>query len=170
MPEVYEIADWIGISIFEILMQLIGLFIFTILLAIRIEADERDEISMNWFVVFSPLYCADMICVYFGIIVSFRLYIRYDAYYAIGKFMWRMLIFLLVVLFKVLLCLKLEGTYELYASDVFVPLFLLLQILAVRSCQIRAFLEEAFFLEEEVAEHHVEYRQASEHEASFLEE
>lgn len=162
MPELWEIADWLGISIFEMLMHIIGLFVFTILLAIRLEADERGAVSMDWFVVFSPLYCVDLICAYFGFILAFRLYLvpEVNKSHVFWRFMWRIMFLSLLLMFKLLFCWMMEGTYFLNPSDVFVPLFLLLQILAIRACRLKALLSQTI----NEAQHQVIYNPASNHE------
>lgn len=68
-----EIEQWLGITPFEILVQLVGLLTFTILLPLKLEGLALTNSS--WWTVFSPLFVADGFNAYFVTIVLIRMYI-----------------------------------------------------------------------------------------------
>lgn len=136
MFELQELVQWLGLDEFEIFTNLIGLFIFSIILAVRLAGDIAEE-SMDWFTVFSPLFCVDVCNSYFSIIVGIRMYLDNDnKRKALQRLLWSVKFLVLTGVFKYLLCLKLSGAQNLDYSEVFAPIFVLLQLVAVRACQL----------------------------------
>lgn len=134
-----ELVRWLGLTVFEMLVHLIGLLVFTIFLALRL-----DEIafasttpgSYDIWIVFSPLFVADALCTYFNVIVLIRLYIEGHIKEAIARTIWSSALLFVWSLFKVLLCRRLSGLSNLEYSEIMSPIFLVLQLIAIRACQL----------------------------------
>lgn len=136
MFEIYELVQWLGLAEFEIFTNLVALFIFSIILAVRLAGHVTEE-SVDWFIVFSPLFCGDVCNSYFSIIVGIRMYLDNDnKRKALQRLLWSVKVLVLTGVFKYLLCLKLSGAQNLEYSEVFAPIFVLLQLIAVRACQL----------------------------------
>lgn len=156
-----EISRWLGITPFEILVNLMSFFIFSIFLTLTLDgnidffiiqphqmnstASEGDEVyrrttegflkpSIDWFRLFSVLFCADIMNAYFCFIVILRMYLQ--NLQAVHKLFWTLNFILLTGLFKYLIALKLTGT-SLEWTEVCSPIFVLLQLFALRACQIK---------------------------------
>ena len=133
--KLHEIVSWLGLTKFEILLNLIGLFIFTIILPLKLSGVVGEDI-LNWVTVFKPLFCIDICNAYFVVIVAIRKYLETsNKRKAIQRFIWSTYFLVLMGTFKYLLCLKLSGPSGLEYSEVFAPVFVLLQLIAVRACQ-----------------------------------
>jgi len=134
-----ELVRWLGLTIFEMLVHLVALLVFTIFLSLRL-----DEIafasttpgSYDIWIVFSPLFIADALCTYFNIIVFIRLYIESHVKEAIARTIWSSALLFVWSLFKVLLCRRLSGLSNLEYSEIMSPIFLVLQLIAIRACQL----------------------------------
>lgn len=136
MFKLSELVRWLGLAEFEIFTNLIALQFFTIILALRLAGHVSEE-SVNWFIVFSPLFCGDICNSYFSIIVGIRMYLDNDnKRKSLHRLLWSTKVLLLTGIFKYLLCLKLSGAQNLDYSEVFAPIFVLLQLIAVRACQL----------------------------------
>lgn len=189
MFKLTELVQWLGLSEFEIFIQLLGTLVFTVLLALRIggTADLANAATvaggtaaavplmpllspfaaapvaaaagsaaaaaaagagaavvptlfgqpLDWYGVFAPLFAADVLNGYFAIIVGIRMYVAHDnKRKALHRLMWSTKFLVLAGVFKYLLCLKLSGTQNLDYSEVFAPVFVLLQLVAVRACKL----------------------------------
>ncbi|XP_029344172.1 transmembrane protein 203 isoform X2 [Acyrthosiphon pisum] len=74
-----ELVRWLGLTVFEMLVHLIALLVFTVFLALRLDDVAFASTipgSYDIWIVFSPLFVADALCTYFNIIVLIRLYIE----------------------------------------------------------------------------------------------
>lgn len=137
MFKLSELVRWLGLTEFEILTNLISLLIFTIILSLKL-AGHLGDLIIDWFGVFSPLFCSDICNGYFCIIVGIRMYLDNDQIKrkAFHRLLWSTKFIVLTAVFKYLLCLKLSGQTGLDFSEVFSPIFVLLQLIAVRACQL----------------------------------
>lgn len=136
MFKLNELVRWLGLSEFEIFTNLVALFIFTIVFALHMANHFLGE-SHQWFLVFIPLYCGDVCNSYFSIIVGIRMYLDNDnKRKSLHRLLWSIKVLVLTGVFKYLLCLKLTGAQNLDFSEVFAPIFVLLQLIAVRACQL----------------------------------
>lgn len=152
-----EISRWLGITPFEILINLISFFTFSILLTLTLdgytdfftitpphngtlhETYHGDGYSSpkpvyDWFRLFLVLFCADILNAYFCFIVILRMYLQ--NLQSMHKLFWTVNFILLTGLFKYLIALKLTGT-NLEYTEVCSPIFVLLQLFALRACQIK---------------------------------
>lgn len=137
MFKLSELVRWLGLTEFEILINLVGILVFSIILALKLAGDLISTNRLDWFTVFSPLFCGDICNSYFCVIVGIRLYINTtNKRKALHRFMWSTYFLVLTIIFKYLLCLKLSGQTGLEYSEVFSPIFVLLQLVAVRACQL----------------------------------
>lgn len=151
-----EISRWLGITPFEILINLVSFFIFSILLTLTIDgninlfviqqtqnnvtehvyrSDGFQKPAIDWFRLFSVLFCADILNAYFCFIVILRMYLTNMQ--SMHKLFWTLNFILLTGLFKYLIALKLTGTSGLEWTEVCSPIFVLLQLFALRACQIK---------------------------------
>lgn len=132
-----EVVLWTGLTIFEMFTNLLAMLIFTILLTLRLGQYLPANI-LSWFGIFSPLFCADLCNAYFCIIVGIRMYLDTGQVKrrALHRIVWSGHFLIFLIVFKYLLCLKLNGQTELEYSEVFSPIFILLQLIAVRACQV----------------------------------
>ncbi|KAL9872454.1 transmembrane protein 203 [Glossina fuscipes] len=136
MFKLSELVRWLGLTEFEIMINLCGLLVFTVTLALRISGIS-SKVIVDWFTVFSPLFCIDICNAYFCVIIGIRMYLDSDnKRKALHRFLWSTYFLFLVAIFKYLLCLKLTGQTGLEYSEVFSPIFVLLQLVAVRACQL----------------------------------
>lgn len=136
MFKLSELVLWSGLTVFEIFTNLVALLIFSILLTLRL-GQYIPPNSLNWFVIFSPLFCADLCNAYFCIIVGIRMYLDVVVKRRVlHRILWSAHFLALTLVFKYLLCLKLSGQTELEFSEVCSPIFILLQLIAVRACQV----------------------------------
>lgn len=134
MFKLSELVKWLGLSEFEIFTNLLTLWIFTMLLSIRLGGYLPD---LDWFGIFSPLFCSDLSNAYFCVIVGIRMFLNNDnRRKSFNRFFWSLKFLILTVVFKYLLCRKLSGEQNLDYFEVFAPLFVLLQLIAVRACQL----------------------------------
>jgi ribonuclease P/MRP protein subunit RPP20 len=152
-----EISRWLGITPFEILINLISFFIFSIFLTLTIDGQtdffmiqqyhngtdhdvyrsdgfQSSKPPIDWFRLFSVLFCADVCNSYFCAIVILRMYLQ--NLQSMHKLFWTVNFILLTGLFKYLIALKLTGT-SLEWTEVCSPIFVLLQLFALRACQIK---------------------------------
>lgn len=136
MFKLSELVRWFGLTEFEIFTNLVSFLIFSILLSIKLEGQLLDH--YDWYQVFSPLFCSDICNGYFCIIVGIRMYRDCDQIKrkAFSRLVWSAKFIVLTAVFKYLLCLKLSGMSNLDFSEVFSPIFVLLQLIGVRGCQL----------------------------------
>lgn len=129
-----ELVRWLGLTVFEIWINLISVLIFTILLAVYFDPDV-DIYSINWWLIFSPLFIGDCLNSYFCVIVFIRMLLETTLKMAILRLTWSATFLSMTFLFKFLLCKKLLGLISWDYSEIFAPLYILLQFIAVRACQ-----------------------------------
>lgn len=129
-----EIVRWLGLTVFEIWVNLISVLIFTILFALQY--DPTIEIySNNWWVIFFPLFAGDALNAYFCIIVFIRMQLEPPLKLAFLRICWSGTFLAMTFTFKLLMYKKLLAQITLDYSEILAPLFILLQLVAVRACQ-----------------------------------
>lgn len=126
-----EITTWLGISVFELWLHIVTLFVFSILLAVKAEHPS----SMSWWTVFIPLFICDGCSAYFSSIVFIRLVLAGERKIAALRTLWSSCAIALILVYKVFLCQRLQGTRTIGFSIIHIPLFVLLKLLGVRACQ-----------------------------------
>lgn len=129
---VKELVKWLGLTVFEMLVNLISILLFSFIAVTKLE----NAIDITWWTAFVPLFVCDSLNAYFCVIVFIRQYL--DGIYKDAglRALWSFVQLMLVFLFKLLLCLKLEGQKNLLYSEIFSPLFILLMLIMVRACQV----------------------------------
>ncbi|KDR22131.1 transmembrane protein 203 [Zootermopsis nevadensis] len=129
-----ELVQWLGLTIFEIWINLLAITLFTILLALRLENIITG--GSAWWIVFAPLFAADGLNAYFCTIVYIRMQLERLYKVALFRVSWSFLFLVLLFVFKFLLCQKLSGQGHHEYSEVLAPIFILLQLIMVRACQM----------------------------------
>lgn len=129
-----ELVRWLGLTVFEIWINLISFLLFTILLAVKYDPT-IDIYSINWWMIFLPLFAGDALNAYFCIIIFIRMLLENTLKFSLLRVLWSGTFLLMTFLFKFLLCKRLLGQVSLDYSEVFTPVFILLQLIAVRACQ-----------------------------------
>lgn len=127
-----ELVRWLGLTMIEILLNLVAITVFSVMTTLKLE----EEIAMSWWTTFIPLFICDGLNAYFCVIVFIRQHLEGMYKAAALRSSWSFIQLLLVFLFKLLLCLKLEGQKNLMYSEVLSPLFILLMLIMVRACQL----------------------------------
>ena len=154
-----ELLRWLGLTVFEIWIALVCFTAFTILLTLKVEVwnshvsdytwiqeesgspsehNVEQDSPVSWWVVFSPLFISDALNAYFCVIVFIRMYIEGSYKAALIRALWSLFMLALLFIFKYLLCQKLsdpDGT-KLDYSEVMSPIFILLQLVMIRACQL----------------------------------
>lgn len=126
--------NWLGISIFEIWINVLSLLVFTFLLAFQVDDPAQEE--LNWWKIFSPLFVANGLNGYFCIIVCIRMYLRGQAKNAFLRFSWTICVLGTLIIFEFMLCRRLNGLSSFEYSEILSPIFVLLQLFAARACQM----------------------------------
>lgn len=127
-----EMVRWLGVSLFEIWLQCAAIFVFSILLTIRIETG----FAISWWWIFSPLFIACSMQGYFTIIAFIRQYFEEETFkIAASRALLVGMMVSLQVTFEVLLCLTASGEkpQEGYALT-FCPIYVVMSILVVKAC------------------------------------
>lgn len=133
-----EIVHWLGLTVFEIWVNMIAVTVFTVLLSFQLEGMLMNrESPWVWWVVFSPLFTADALNAYFCTIVLIRMYLEGMLKTAFFRALWSFWFLGLLFAFQFLVCRKLSHLSDAEYSEVLAPLFILLQLLAVRACQLQ---------------------------------
>lgn len=101
----------------------------------KLDEDYFTE-NADWWIVFSPLFIADCLNMYFCAIIFIRMHMEVMLKVALLRGSWSLTSLLLIFVFKYLLCKKLSGQSTLEYSEVLSPAFILLQLIAIRACQL----------------------------------
>ena len=130
-----ELVHWLGLTNFEIWVNLVSITMFLILLVLKLDNDYFFG-HQDWWIVFSPLFVADGLNMYFCSIIFIRMYMEGMIKDAVLRALWSLILLLLIFIFKYFLCQKLSGQATLEYSEVLSPVFFLLQLIAIRACQL----------------------------------
>ena len=126
-----EIVKWFGMTVFEIFMYLISCLIFTVLCVLKYE-----DIIVSWWHVFIPLFTGAGLNAYFCVIVFIRMYKKKDYRTAGLRLIYSLVSLMCLFVFELLFCLKLESSRRLSYSEIFAPIFVLLQLMMARACRV----------------------------------
>jgi len=126
-----ELTKLIGCSVFEILVHLISLFVFSILVTLKVEG----IVLLSWAVCFIPLFCADALNAYFTLIVFVRFYAIKDVKPAGFRTLWSLLNITLLFTTKLLICQNLEKIILIKYGEALAPFFSILTLLLFKGCQ-----------------------------------
>jgi len=135
-----ELLRWLGLTVFEIWVGLLSFTVFTVLLTLKVE---KVFDSLTWWQVFSPLFISDALNSYFCVIVFIRMYLEGAYKSALIRALWSQFMIALLFVFKYLLSQRLiedennlESNSKLEFSEVMSPIFILLQLVMIRACQL----------------------------------
>ena len=98
--------------------------------------DLQGNADVSWWIVFSPLFISDALNAYFCVIVFIRMYLEGSYKAALIRALWSLFMLALLFIFKYLLCQKLSDDTKLDYSEVMSPIFILLQLVMIRACQL----------------------------------
>ncbi|XP_018318986.1 transmembrane protein 203 [Agrilus planipennis] len=129
-----EIVRWLGLTVFEIWLNLIALVVFSILLALKFDPTTAVY-HCSWWTIFLPLFASDALNAYFCIIIFIRMQLESSLKGALLRVSWSATFLFMTFLFKFFLCKKLMGQVSLDYNEIFTPLYILLQLVAIRACQ-----------------------------------
>lgn len=132
-----ELVHWLGLTVFEIWVNLVSISIFTILLSLHLESVLFSGTVTVWWMIFSPLFTADALNAYFCTIVLIRMYLEGLYKAAFFRALWSFWFLGLLFAFEFLLCRKLTKNNDAEYSEILAPMFILLQLMAVRACQLQ---------------------------------
>lgn len=137
MFKLKDILRWLGVTVFEVTLFCISITIYSVLLTFRLSnITILSDATVSWFTIHSPLFVSDALLSYFCLIVLIRQYLVRTYRVAVFRALWSFNQILLVFLFKLLLCFKLEGQKQISHSEMFSPLMVLLILLVIRACQL----------------------------------
>jgi len=130
-----ELLRWLGLTVFEIWIGLLFFTVFTVLLTLKV--DKVVDEYLSWWHVFSPLFISDALNSYFCVIVFIRMYLEGACGSALIRALWSQFMIALLFVFKYLLAQRLiEDDSKLEFSEVMSPIFILLQLVMIRACQL----------------------------------
>ena len=135
MFKLKDMLRWLGVTVFEISLFCICTTIYSVMLTLKLSGVIAEG-SMSWWTIHSPLFISDALLAYFCLIVLIRQYLVRTYRVAVFRALWSFNQILLVFLFKLLLCFKLEGQKQISHSEIFSPLMVLLILLVIRACQL----------------------------------
>jgi len=135
-----ELLRWLGLTVFEIWVGLLFFTVFTVLLTLKVE-NVVDSDTLTWWHVFSPLFISDALNSYFCVIVFIRMYLEGHYKQALIRALWSQFMICLLFVFKYLLSQRLieeeiNTDSKLEFSEVMSPIFILLQLVMIRACQL----------------------------------
>ena len=129
-----DMLRWLGVTPFEVCMIGVSLIIYALLFALKSWTSLLD--GLTWWSVHAPLFLCDSFWAYFCCIVLIRQLVDHSYRAAIFRALWSFNQILLIFLFKLLLCFRLEGQKQITQTEILSPLFVLLLLLVVRACQL----------------------------------
>jgi len=139
-----ELVRWLGLTVFEIWLHLVSIFIFSILLVLRLDpltgwggSLAPSQPLVSWTTVFIPLFCADCFAAYFSVIVYVRAFRTGNRRQPLLRMLSGLVLLLCIFVSELLLTQKLSGEHEYSYSEAFASLFVVQQVLMVRACQTR---------------------------------
>ncbi|VDN04585.1 unnamed protein product [Thelazia callipaeda] len=140
MLSVGECIRWTGVTIFELWLHTIGLFIFSVLIVIKIELNS----SLTYWHVFTPLFIASALNLYFLFIVLVRAVVEEkQCKDPIIKHAFSWLRIIMIGIFEALLCYKINGDLEdgqvaVQSSYgiIFLPVWILMATLCFQACRL----------------------------------
>jgi len=127
-----ELVKWLGLTVFEIWIHLLSLLVFSVLVVLRID----NVTSTSWWNVFIPLFVADGLNAYFAVIVFIRLLRAGNRRAACLRLFSTTILVSCMFVCQLLLCRKLTNEGVLSYTECIASLFVALQILMIRTCQI----------------------------------
>ena len=129
-----DMLRWLGVTPFEVCMIAVSLLVYAILVVAKSCTSYLDSVS--WWQVHGPLFACDCLWAYFCCIVLIRQLVDQSYRSAVYRALWSFNQILLIFLFKLLLCFRLEGQKQITQTEILSPLFVLLILLVVRACQL----------------------------------
>ena len=133
MFKLRELTKWFGVTVFELIMFLSSLLIYTIFLSFKVDG----WLDVSWWFVHSPLFLCDALLGYFAIIVFIRNSIVGLVRRAFFQSFWSINQIVIMFTTKLFLCLRLEGDRRISHGEIWALIFFYLLLLIVRTCHLR---------------------------------
>lgn len=127
-----ETTCLLGLTPIEIWLHMLGGTVFSVLFVLKVES----VLGYNWWLIFSPLFAADGIHLYFVYVVLLRMLLAGMYKAAPLRALWSCTLISLYFAFKFLLCKKLNGHLSMDFAEVLAPIMIMLQLFMIRACQI----------------------------------
>ncbi|CAD6185203.1 unnamed protein product [Caenorhabditis auriculariae] len=135
-----ELMTWTGLTIFELWSTFAAVLVSSVLLVIKLQ----PLYELSYWIVFAPLLLASICNFYFIFIVLIRSVIDYKDYKGpILRFAFNTFRQVMVTLFLILLCYKMEGdlnqnqvAVKSSYGVVFLPIWILMAGLAIQICRL----------------------------------
>jgi len=127
-----EATRLLGLTPIEIWLHVLGATVFSVLFVLKVES----ILVHNWWLIFSPLFAADGIHLYFVYVVLLRMLLAGMYKAAPLRALWSCTVLSLHFAFKFLLCKKLNGQLSMDFAEVLAPVMIMLQLYMIRACQI----------------------------------
>ncbi|CDW57585.1 hypothetical protein TTRE_0000587701 [Trichuris trichiura] len=129
-----ETIRLLGVTVFELWMQLAGALIFSVLLVLKMELG----LPWSWCTVFSPLFVVSVLNTFFTLIVFLRQYFGEESVkLAAFRLITVGLLVGLTVTTEMVICLRLEFGSSLSHAVTLCPVYVLLFVLLFRSCLLQ---------------------------------
>ncbi|KAI1722734.1 transmembrane fragile-X-F protein [Ditylenchus destructor] len=140
MLTVAEVSRWTGVSVFEIALHLIACFLTSIALLLK----WHNLFGLSFWHVFAPLFTASALNCYFLFIVFVRSVISdKQLKRAFLSNSFNFLRVIMISIFEVLLCHKIEGdvehgqvAVESTYGVIFMPIWVLMSALGFQACRL----------------------------------
>ncbi|KFD54872.1 hypothetical protein M514_04306 [Trichuris suis] len=129
-----EIIRVLGVTVFELWMQLAGALMFSVLLVLKMELG----LPWSWCTVFSPLFVVSVLNAFFTLIVFLRQYFGEESVkLAAFRLITVGLLVGLTATTQMVICLRLEFGSSLSHAVTLCPVYVLLFVLLFRSCLLQ---------------------------------
>ena len=126
-----ELCRWSGMTLFEIWINCVGLFVYSVILALKLEG----VCDFSWHIVFSPLFVSSGLNAYLTLIFFIRnVKLRLNKVIPVVKFCRSVFLVSSLFMFYLLASCKATGSSNIAYPLVLVPLYVVLLILMVRIC------------------------------------
>lgn len=135
METIRKTEENLSKTLFQNCFRLAGLSIFCVLIAIHL-VDRPNVKSADWYWVFSPLFCADMFCAYYVVVVTIRRVLEWiDVAFAIFQLFWNFSILSTIVWFKIYWLERLNDHEKVSHFLLVYPIIILTQLFYAHSLQ-----------------------------------
>uniref|UniRef100_A0AC34QMZ6 Uncharacterized protein n=1 Tax=Panagrolaimus sp. JU765 TaxID=591449 RepID=A0AC34QMZ6_9BILA len=136
-----ELQKWVGITPFELLLHFLAFFFSSVLLALKLIGENR---SVSYWHIFTPLFIASVLNLYFLFIIFIRTIVETRQFKnACVSSLFNAFRVLIIAIFEVLLCHKIDGDFESHGvavqssyGVVFMPIWLLMTTFIFQACRM----------------------------------
>lgn len=125
-----ELTCWFGVTVFELIVFLSSLFVYTIFLCLKVDG----FVDINWYIVHAPLFLCDAFLFYFNGIVFIRACL--EGYYRNAFFngFWTLIQQTLILVIQLIICLKLESSQRVRLAEIWIVIIVYMTTLILKTC------------------------------------